>query len=137
MLTALIWGTAFVAQSVGMDYLGPCAFTATRNFIGCVALLPVISFASDGQLQSVAKVRGRRQVQDKILELMEQHIRPGVRYNLGIANGGAPEEMAEFAVRMKERFPDAVHMWEGEIDATLSVYIGDGVLGGGIQILED
>lgn len=46
MLTALIWGTAFVAQSVGMDYLGPCAFTATRNFIGCVALLPVIALAS-------------------------------------------------------------------------------------------
>ena len=78
-----------------------------------------------------------RQVQDKILELMAQHVRPGVRYNLGIANGGARSEMAEFAVRMKERFPDAVHMWEGEIDATLSVYIGDGVLGGGIQILED
>lgn len=46
MLTALIWGTAFVAQSVGMDYLGPCAFTAVRNFIGCVALLPVIALAS-------------------------------------------------------------------------------------------
>ena len=46
MLTALIWGTAFVAQSVGMDYLGPCAFTATRNFIGRVALLPVIALAS-------------------------------------------------------------------------------------------
>ena len=46
MLTALIWGTAFVAQSVGMDYLGPFAFTATRNFIGCVALLPVIALAS-------------------------------------------------------------------------------------------
>ena len=45
-LTALIWGSAFVAQSVGMDYLGPCAFTATRNFIGCVALLPVIALAS-------------------------------------------------------------------------------------------
>lgn len=102
-----------------------------------LSIKPVISFASDGQLQSVAKVRGRRQVQDKILELMEQHIRPGVRYNLGIANGGAPAEMAEFAIRMKERFPDAVQMWEGEIDATLSVYIGDGVLGGCIQILED
>ena len=46
MLTALIWGTAFVAQSVGMDHLGPCAFTAVRNYIGCVALLPVIAFAS-------------------------------------------------------------------------------------------
>ena len=46
MLTALIWGTAFVAQSVGMDHLGPCAFTAVRNYIGCVALLPVIALAS-------------------------------------------------------------------------------------------
>ena len=101
-----------------------------------LSIKPIISFAEDGQLQSVAKVRGRRQVQDKILDLMEQRLRPGVRYNLGVANGGAPEEMAEFAVRMKERFPDAVHMWEGEIDATLSVYIGDGVLGGGIQLLE-
>lgn len=46
MLTALIWGTAFVAQSVGMDYLGPCAFNGARNFIGGAALLPVIAFAS-------------------------------------------------------------------------------------------
>ncbi len=46
VLTAFIWGTAFVAQSVGMDYLGPCAFNSIRNFIGGVALLPVIAFAS-------------------------------------------------------------------------------------------
>lgn len=102
-----------------------------------LSIKPVITFASDGQLQSVAKVRGRRQVQDKILDLMEQHYRPGVRYNLGVANGGAPAEMEELAQRIRERFPNAVHMWEGAIDATLSVYIGDGVLGGGIQLLED
>lgn len=46
MLTALIWGTAFVAQSVGMDHLGPFAFTAVRNYIGCVTLLPVIALAA-------------------------------------------------------------------------------------------
>ena len=45
-LTAFIWGVAFVAQSVGMDYLGPCAFNGVRNFIGGAALLPVIAFAS-------------------------------------------------------------------------------------------
>lgn len=39
---ALIWGTAFVAQSMGMDYLGPCAFNAARSFVGSIALLPVI-----------------------------------------------------------------------------------------------
>ena len=34
ILAAFIWGTAFVAQSVGMDHVGPCAFTAVRNYIG-------------------------------------------------------------------------------------------------------
>lgn len=101
-----------------------------------LSIKPIISFAEDGQLQSVAKVRGRRQVQDKILDLMEQRLRPGVRYNLGVANGGAPEEMKELAQRIRERFPNAEHIWEGAIDATLSVYIGDGVLGGGIQLLD-
>ncbi len=45
-LAALIWGTAFVAQSMGMEYIGPCAFNAARSFVGSIALLPVI-FAGD------------------------------------------------------------------------------------------
>ena len=43
-LTAFIWGTAFVAQSVGMDHIGPFAFNAARSFVGGVALIPVIFF---------------------------------------------------------------------------------------------
>ena len=42
LLTATIWGVAFVAQSVGMDYVGPFTFNATRNLIGAVVLLPCI-----------------------------------------------------------------------------------------------
>ena len=41
-LAALIWGTAFVAQSLGMDHIGPFTFNSARNFIGCAVLLPVI-----------------------------------------------------------------------------------------------
>lgn len=41
-LTALIWGVAFVAQSVGMDYIGPFSFNAIRFFIGSVSLIPLI-----------------------------------------------------------------------------------------------
>ena len=44
MLAAFIWGTAFVAQSVGMDYLGPFTFNGVRNFVGAAALLPCIWF---------------------------------------------------------------------------------------------
>lgn len=38
ILTAFIWGTAFVAQSVGMDYIGPLTFTAARSVLGAVSL---------------------------------------------------------------------------------------------------
>lgn len=41
LLTALIWGSAFVAQSVGMDYIGPFTFSAVRNLIAIVVLIPV------------------------------------------------------------------------------------------------
>ena len=43
-LTAFIWGTAFVAQSVGMDHIGPFAFNAVRSYVGGIALIPVILF---------------------------------------------------------------------------------------------
>ncbi len=43
ILTALIWGVAFVAQSVSMDYIGPFTFNAIRNFIGGLVLIPCIA----------------------------------------------------------------------------------------------
>lgn len=43
-LTAFIWGVAFVAQSVGMDYVGPWTFNASRFIIGAVFLIPCIAF---------------------------------------------------------------------------------------------
>lgn len=41
-LTSLIWGMAFVAQSVGMDHVGPFTFTCVRSLIGGVVLIPCI-----------------------------------------------------------------------------------------------
>lgn len=44
LLTATIWGTAFVAQSVGMDYVEPFTFTFARSIIGGLVLIPCIWF---------------------------------------------------------------------------------------------
>lgn len=44
LLTAFIWGIAFVAQSVGMDYVGPLTFNASRFIIGAIFLIPCIAF---------------------------------------------------------------------------------------------
>ncbi len=40
ILCSLIWGTAFVAQDMGMDFIGPYTFTSGRMFLGFLALLP-------------------------------------------------------------------------------------------------
>lgn len=42
LLTAAIWGLAFVAQSVGMDHVGPFTFNMVRSLIGGIVLIPCI-----------------------------------------------------------------------------------------------
>ncbi len=56
-LTAFIWGVAFVAQSVGMDYVGPWTFNASRFIIGAVFLIPCIAFL-DGLKKKEAAASG-------------------------------------------------------------------------------
>lgn len=42
LLAAMIWGAAFVAQTVGMEYVEPFTFQACRCFLGSLVLIPVI-----------------------------------------------------------------------------------------------
>ena len=42
LLTAFIWGIAFVVQDSGGDALGPFTFNCLRAFIGGIVLLPTI-----------------------------------------------------------------------------------------------
>ncbi len=42
LITAFIWGSAFVAQKSGMDYIGPFTFNGIRTLIGGLVLIPVI-----------------------------------------------------------------------------------------------
>ena len=44
LITALIWGSAFVAQSVGIDAIGPYAYNLYRNIIAFVVMIPVCLF---------------------------------------------------------------------------------------------
>lgn len=41
-LTAIIWGSSFVAQSQGAQYVEPFTFICARSFLGSASLLPVI-----------------------------------------------------------------------------------------------
>ena len=54
LLTATIWGVAFVAQSVGMEYVGPFTFNCVRNIIGGIVMIPCIFLL--GKLNGQKKV---------------------------------------------------------------------------------
>ncbi len=55
LLTATIWGTAFVAQSVGMDYVEPFTFTCVRSIIGGLVLIPCICFLRQWKARETEK----------------------------------------------------------------------------------
>jgi drug/metabolite transporter (DMT)-like permease len=42
LLTAIIWGFAFVAQRIGMDYVGPFTFNGIRFALGSLVLIPLV-----------------------------------------------------------------------------------------------
>ncbi|MFO8182725.1 MAG: DMT family transporter, partial [Candidatus Aegiribacteria sp.] len=43
LLTAAIWGFAFVAQRAGMEHMGPFLFNGIRFSLGAAAILPVLA----------------------------------------------------------------------------------------------
>ncbi len=101
-----------------------------------LSIKPILTFAEDGQLVNVAKVRGRKQVQGKLIELVKEQVGDHKAFNLLVANGGAEEEMKQLKADLMEAIPGCRHIWDSHIDGTLSVYIGKGVLGAAIQFLD-
>ena len=64
LLTAAIWGFAFVAQAAGGDAIGPFTFNSVRNLVGALVLLPVIVIldrvgAASSREKICAKKRGK------------------------------------------------------------------------------
>lgn len=67
VLTAFIWGTAFVAQIKGMENLGPFSYSATRNLVGGIFLIPVaLYFRAKDKTQ---KTKEQKQYEKKNLIL--------------------------------------------------------------------
>ena len=81
LITAAIWGLAFVAQSVGMEYVGSFTFQGVRFLIGAAVLVPVILIRN-----ALAKRAGKYSKMDKkeVSELLRGGLICGVL--LGIAS---------------------------------------------------
>ena len=54
LITAFIWGSAFVAQKSGMDYIEPFTFNGIRTLIGGLVLIPVVLIMGRGKDEALA-----------------------------------------------------------------------------------
>ena len=97
---------------------------------------PILSFAPDGQLTSLAKVRGRKAAIQKMVQMAAARVPRGARFNLAVAHGDSPAELKEIRVLAQKVMPDFEAFAEGEIDCTLGSYVGPQLLGVGVQLLE-
>ena len=52
LIGTVIWGCAFVAQSVAMDHVGPFTFQACRSALAVIVLLPVIALFDRGRKEA-------------------------------------------------------------------------------------
>ena len=60
IIAAMIWGSAFVAQSIGADYLPPFAFNAVRSCVATLALLVMVVVFSKLQKEPILPPKEQR-----------------------------------------------------------------------------
>ena len=59
---SLIWGSAFVAQDMGMDYNGPFTFTFGRLFLGFLTLIPFLFIFEYKKVNSIIFKKNMKKV---------------------------------------------------------------------------
>lgn len=62
LLAAIIWGFAFVAQRVGMEFVGPFTFNGVRFTLGTLALIPFLFFGKKFTLKDPLLVISKRMI---------------------------------------------------------------------------
>lgn len=104
---------------------------------------PMLTFDETGTLSNAAKVRGRKAVTpwlvDRVCTLVEE-ARSGsgqVRFNLMLCDGGVPKEGDALEAELRKALPGFEQLIRGQLDATLAVHVGPGLLGAGIQLLHN
>lgn len=102
-------------------------------------LKPVISCNDNGIYHTVAKVRGNKKSIQRAIDLAAEFAGNAKKYHLAIAFGGKTAEVQvdDIRVEVKKKLPNFVKIFEDQISPALGVHTGPGLIGIGVQIIED
>lgn len=100
-------------------------------------LKPVISCNEEGIYYTVTKARGRKKSLEKTVAEVRKFAEGHKRVRLAVAEGDAREEALAIYEGLKAEFPNAEATYFGVISPSLVVHTGPGLIGIGVQILDD
>ena len=108
LITAVIWGSAFVAQSIGMDSVGPFTFTTSRTLLGAIVLLPLVVWRRTALVKTDPQEALRRSSQG---------------YRRALLMGGLSCGLCLFAGEAFQQFGLVFHTEAGKAGFITSLYI--------------
>ena len=99
-------------------------------------LKPIISCNPEGVYYNVAKIRGRKQSLEKMVEIAVKYANTGEKYNVALVHGGAEEEANQLKEKLMSQLPHCNIYTDGQISPALGVHTGPGLIGIGIQLID-
>lgn len=111
-----------------------------QSVLGSVMnLKPIITCNEDGIYDTVAKVRGETKAIRRMMNLAENFAKKAKRYNLAVQYGGeqAREEAEKVREELSQRLTKAENFFFDQISPALGVHTGPGLIGIGVQILDE
>ncbi len=125
LLTAAIWGLAFVAQRAGMEHVGPFVFNGIRFALGCLTLVPVLIARGTRLRALVADVRGPALLAGLVLFLGASFQQVGIVYTTAGKAGfitGLYVVIVPLLARLWGR-PVGAGAWSGALLAAAGMYL--------------
>ena len=96
-------------------------------------LKPVISCNDDGVYYTVTKARGRAKSLKAAIESVKEVVKDYDKYNIAVVHVGAQEEASRFIEDLKGALPSHNKLIEGIMSSALTVHVGPGIIGVGVQ----
>lgn len=102
-------------------------------------LKPIISCNDEGIYYTVAKVRGTKKSIEKMVQLAQEFAEPSKKYNLALVYGGegAVKEAEKIKQELMSRLTNFKEIFFDQVSPALGVHTGPGLIGVGVQLLED
>lgn len=91
---------------------------------------PILGVDDDGRVTPLARVRGRRQLLPKVMELLEERVPPGsARVRFGVVHVACAEVLEEVAAALRARYGPETEVLTGPASPVLATHVGPGAWG--------